>query len=100
MVSVGGVFVPIAKLLPLTVASSMYAPNERALAAPGVIRTWGAAPKALLKVSVARVPLAAQPVPVVTVIVPLVSVPLTPTVGVVQAALPALMAGVLPPVMR
>lgn len=60
---------------------------------------FGATPNPPLNVIVAMVPVALQPVPVVTVIVPELSLPAMDTVGVVQAAVPAAMVGAVPPVM-
>jgi len=62
--------------------------------------TLGAAPNAVAKVIVASLPPEAHPVPVVTVMRPDVSVPETDTVGLVHAAVPAEIPGVVPPLMR
>ena len=64
----------------------------------GVRLTCGADAKAVAKVTVPSIPLEAQPDPVVTVMTPEVSFPLMLTVGVVQAAEPAAIPGVEPPV--
>jgi hypothetical protein len=62
----------------------------------GLSVTCGAAPNAAAKVIMANVPPVARPVPVVTVIVPAVSSPpVIPTVGAVQAAVPAAIVGVV-----
>lgn len=66
----------------------------------GVSVTRGAEPNAPEKVIVASLPLDPQPVPVVTVILPDVSVPDTDTDGVVHAAVPAAILGVEPPLIR
>ena len=80
-------------------AESIYVCNALATALAGETTTRGAAPNAVANVRVARLPVAAHPVPVVTVISPAVSVPATLTVGVVQAAAPAAMVGTVPVVM-
>ena len=94
--SVGVVPVSIVKL------AVAFVPLKYCKIAPlaflGVKLTLGATPKALAKVIVAKVPVAAQPEPVVMLIVPLVSLPVTATVGVVQAAAPAVMVGLEPAV--
>ena len=79
-----------------TVALSEYVARLAAVDVAAVSAIRGAAANALLNVTVASLPPVAQPVPVVTVIVPAVSVPATLTVGVVHAAVPAAIVGTVP----
>ena len=97
MASVGATAVPIVNKAVEVVELYIFRGTAFVLADDNV--TLGTAPKAPLKVTVAMVPVALQPVPVVTVIVPALSLPTMDTVGVVQAAEPAAMVGVVPPVM-
>ena len=79
----------------------LYIFRGTALMLAGDKVTLGATPKAPLKVTVAMVVPVALPqlVPVITVMVPALSLPTMDTVGVVQAAVPAAIVGVVPPVM-
>ena len=76
----------------------LYIFNPAAFAFVGVKIICGAVPNDTLKVMVDNIPIAAQLVPVNIVTVPTLSLPTTDTVGVVQAAAPAAIVGLTPPV--
>src|SRR5664279_6197675 len=80
------------------VAAPLYTLLSVAAALRGVNITRGAVPNGTLNVTVASKPVNVQPVPVVTVTVPDVSLPTMLTVGVVQAPTSATTVGVVPPV--
>jgi hypothetical protein len=93
----GCVLVVILKTVVLVDALSTYVVRFGAFVFAAVRAMTGAAPQALLKVIVAMSPVVLPSVPVVTVTKPAVSVPLTETVGVVHAAVFAMIVGAVPP---
>lgn len=100
MVAAGVVAAPIANPVGVVAALSKYAFRLAVVASPGVSRICGVEPNAFAKTIFAKSPPLEQPVPVVTVTVPLLSVPDIAMTGEAQAAEPAVIVGVVPVVMR